>query len=167
MSAGEGRAKAGWAAADPWVGDDGGVEWDGDGGGAGGGGGRGAGRRRGGRRCQAESGASETCDHIIFHCPFVANTWSSLGVDTSASSVASLWTVPHPTIAPGEHSSTFLILLCWSLWKHRNDVVFQRAPASSQRFWTTCCEEARLWRERFKPSDQVIADAWCSVFRSM
>ncbi|XP_004963682.1 uncharacterized protein LOC101781465 [Setaria italica] len=112
-------------------------------------------------------GLEETCDHIIFHCSFATSIWSSLEIDTSASSVTSLWTVPHPTIAPGKHYSTFLILLCWSLWKHRNEVVFQRAPASSQRFWTTCCTEARLWRERFKPSDRAAADAWCSVFCSM
>ncbi|RCV23843.1 hypothetical protein SETIT_5G037200v2 [Setaria italica] len=88
-----------------------------------------------------------------------ASDRSSLGVNTTDSSVTSLWTVPRPTMAPAKHYSTFLILLCWILWKHRNDVVFQRAPASRQRLWMSCREEARLWRERFRPSERTIADA--------
>ncbi|RCV07559.1 hypothetical protein SETIT_1G254400v2 [Setaria italica] len=66
-----------------------------------------------------------------------------------------------PASIPVLHYNSFLLLLPWMLWKHRNDLVFQRC---AQRFWSACRDEARLWRERFRIEDRAITDSWCTLF---
>ena len=39
-----------------------------------------------------------------------------------------------------------LLLICWNLWKHRNEVIFKSLPLSHSysRFWRACKVEARI-----------------------
>jgi len=118
-------------------------------------------------RCELCNQGDETCDHIIFTCPAAADVWSALGVNTGGCSVARLWTVPCPATLPAKHSSVYILLVCWQLWKQRNNLVFNGVPPSISRFWSVCKEDAQLWCQRWPVADRVLADVWCSTFSSM
>ncbi|CAN6272320.1 unnamed protein product [Urochloa humidicola] len=109
----------------------------------------------------------EDCTHIIFECPFSAQVWSALSIDTAGSHVSTLWTMRPPASLPTKHFSTLLLLLCWQLWKHRNSVVFDHMEPSLRRFWNTCRQEATLWSCRLPQDDWTIADDWCTHFPSI
>jgi hypothetical protein len=81
----------------------------------------------------------------MFKCSFAVEVWAALGADVSTSSVRNLWAVPRPETIPAKHYSCFILLVCWSLWKHRNDTVFASASPSLARFWRSCQDEVRLW----------------------
>ncbi|OEL37942.1 hypothetical protein BAE44_0001042, partial [Dichanthelium oligosanthes] len=117
--------------------------------------------------CELCWGLDEDCHHLIFTCPFAMHAWRALGIDGSAYRVAELWTVRRPTTVPAKHFDSFLLLVCWQLWKHRNEVVFRNAPASHTRLWMACKEDARLWSCRWPRTDRTIADAWCRLFTPM
>ncbi|CAN6206059.1 unnamed protein product [Urochloa humidicola] len=110
---------------------------------------------------------AEDPDHIIFQCPLAVQVWAALGINTSGCTVRTLWTVPRPTTVPAKHYSTFLLLVSWHLWKHRNAVVFNQETASHACFWRDCNEDAKLWCYRWQPSDRAIAETWCSLFSPM
>nr|TKW41484.1 hypothetical protein SEVIR_1G319400v2 [Setaria viridis] len=112
-------------------------------------------------------GQPEDCDHLILRCRFAAQVWAALPADTTGASVRCLWNIPRPTTVPSRHYSSFILLVCWLLWKSRNELVFQNITPSIGRFWLACRDEARLWSHRLKTEDRQIADAWCSLFSSM
>jgi hypothetical protein len=82
------------------------------------------------KRFQFHVAACEVCDgiedsnHFIFTCPFASQVWAAPGVHTATSVVRQLWTVARPTTVQEKHSTCFVLLICWMLCKHRNDVVF-------------------------------------------
>lgn len=117
--------------------------------------------------CELCRQSNEDCNHIIFTCPFAVQVWAHLGVDTTGGSVASLWTVPRPATVPPKHYDSFLLLTCWHIWKHRNEIVFNGAPPSLRRLLTACSQDAMLWSCRWPQSERMIADAWCRVFSQM
>ncbi|RCV22156.1 hypothetical protein SETIT_4G197900v2 [Setaria italica] len=86
-------------------------------------------------------GQPEDCDHLILRCRFAVQVY--------------------------RHYSSFILLVCWLLWKSRNELVFQNITPSVGRFWLACHDEARLWSHRLKIEDRQIADAWCLLFSSM
>ncbi|KAF8663898.1 hypothetical protein HU200_055236 [Digitaria exilis] len=82
-------------------------------------------------------------------------------------SVRSVWLVGRPARIPAKHHDCFVQLLCWMIWKHRNDVIFNEAAPSHARLWAACKEEARLWSQRLPPDDRQVSEAWCNAFSSM
>uniref|UniRef100_K3ZL79 Reverse transcriptase zinc-binding domain-containing protein n=1 Tax=Setaria italica TaxID=4555 RepID=K3ZL79_SETIT len=104
-------------------------------------------------------GQPEDCDHLILHCRFAAQVWSALTADTIGVSVRCLWNIPRPTTVPSRHYSSFILLVCWLLWKSRNELVFQNITPSVGRFWLACRDEARLWSHHLKIEDRQIVDA--------
>jgi hypothetical protein len=112
-------------------------------------------------------GLREDNDHIVFCFPFAAHVWAKLGVETTTVSVRSPWLVPCPASIPKQCNNCFLLLICWMLWKHRNDVVFSVASPSQDRFWASCRSEARLWCYRLPREDRVVVDAWCLALSPM
>ncbi|CAN6322844.1 unnamed protein product [Urochloa humidicola] len=109
----------------------------------------------------------EDCNHIIFKCPFSAQAWRALSIDITNGDVSTLWMLPQPTSIPAKHFTSFVLLICWQLWKHRNSVVFERAAPSHARFWSVCKQEAELWSCRLPRNDRAIADLWCQSLPQM
>ncbi|RCV05348.1 hypothetical protein SETIT_1G076600v2 [Setaria italica] len=87
-----------------------------------------------------------------------------MGFPTEHATVQSLWTIDRPATVPSRQFSTVILLVCWMIWKQRNDLVFQRLKPSHPRFWLQCRDEARLWSLRFKQADRFVADVWCYYF---
>ena len=115
--------------------------------------------------CELCGQEAEDCQHLILTCPFA--TWRALDIDASGCSVQSLWDIPRPATIPLKHYDSFILLLSWNLWKHRNEVIFRSLPPSHDRLWSACKEEAREWRCRWKRDDYAICEAWCVKFSNM
>ena len=92
---------------------------------------------------------------------------TALGMDATLGDVAKLWALPRPATIPTRHFDSFVLLICWNLWKHRNDVIFRSLPPSHNRLWDACRNEAREWSWRWRREDYTVCDAWCAVFSNM
>jgi hypothetical protein len=66
-------------------------------------------------------------------------------------SVRELWDVPLPDTIPRRHRAVFTMLCCWSLWKHRNAVIFEGLQPCLRRLLRACADEAHLWAYRLTP----------------
>ncbi|CAO2185858.1 unnamed protein product [Urochloa humidicola] len=117
--------------------------------------------------CALCSQAVEDCNHLILHCSFAAQAWSSLNIDITGKTVTALWELDRPATIPLKHFGSYILLVCWQLWKHRNGVVFNNDQPSHARLWAACKEDARLWCYRWPTADRTIADAWCNSFHIM
>ncbi|CAO1940520.1 unnamed protein product [Urochloa humidicola] len=118
-------------------------------------------------KCELCHNREETCDHIIFTCPFASQVWAGLGMDIQFATVKALWEVPRPTAIPIKHYDSFLLLVSWQIWKHRNDVVFNGASPSLHRLRMACKDDAQLWCYRWPSEDRQIAESWCELFCNM
>jgi len=116
--------------------------------------------------CEVCRDGTETPDHLILHCQFASQFWSSIGITVHQASVEQLWLLPRPTGVPAQHYHTFLLLCAWQLWKHRHDVIFRSQDPSLLRLLLSCKEEARLWSCRLPQQDKSVAESWCSIFCS-
>jgi hypothetical protein len=67
----------------------------------------------------------------------------------------------------GKHSSVYTLLVCWQIWKQRNNLIFNGVPPSMARFWAACEDDTMLWCHRWTVADRMIAEAWCSTLSSM
>ena len=117
--------------------------------------------------CELCGHGDEDCDHLFLFCPFAAQVWSKLGMDVQNCEVQTIWTVPHPATIPARHFDSFLLLVCWNIWKHRNEVVFRNLPPSHERLWCACKDEARDWSYRWRAADLPVNDSWCLIFSNM
>jgi len=88
-------------------------------------------------------------------------------MDTQGCAVQEVWKVPRPATIPAKHYDSFLLLVCWNLWKHRNEVVFNSLPPSHERLWCACKTDAREWSYRWKSADYAVNEAWCFLFSNM
>jgi len=69
--------------------------------------------------------------HIIFQCLVARKFWKHVcGDGTQIASVRELQSSSLPPHIPANTALTFLLLCCWELWKHRNDVVFWKLQPS-------------------------------------
>jgi hypothetical protein len=110
--------------------------------------------------CGAES---ETADHLILKCPFARTLWHQMGFVADGTQVASLWNIARPANLPATHSTTFIHLICWMLWKHRNDVVFNSMPPSHNRLSRACMDAVNLWKFRLPVGDRGVVTQWCNL----
>ena len=118
-------------------------------------------------KCEVCSVEDEDCQHLILSCPFASQAWHALGMDAGQGEVTKLWAFPRPTSIPSKHFDSFVLLICWNLWKHRNEVIFRSLPPSHRRLWDACRSEAREWSYRWKREDYLVCDALCTVFSDM
>ncbi|KAJ1281789.1 hypothetical protein BS78_03G000800 [Paspalum vaginatum] len=108
----------------------------------------------------------ETSNHLILDCSFAKEIWASLNVDTTGHDVATLWVLPRPSLIPAAHYNTFLLMVSWFLWIHRNAVAFNSLPPSRARVKSALLDAAPIWRHRLPAGSAVVVDSWCSLFSS-
>lgn len=108
---------------------------------------------------------NETTDHLILGCNFAQSFWNAIGVQVTAEDTTSkLWAIRRPANIPALHYFTYLLLCCWQLWKHWNEVVFRAATPCLFTLLLSCKEAASLWRCRIPNSERLVPQAWYSSF---
>jgi hypothetical protein len=103
----------------------------------------------------------ETAEHLILGCPFARQFWLSTGATPHpGDTVRELHSLRPPPRVPARSSSSFILLCCWQLWKHRNGVVFNGEDPSLPNLRRRCREDAALWRHRLPASQADDVELW-------
>ncbi|KAK1618615.1 hypothetical protein QYE76_024132 [Lolium multiflorum] len=101
----------------------------------------------------AACGATETGRHLFFDCPGAAELWARLDVPIPVSRF-SVWDLPDPTQSGPPCTWQFgLATILWSIWKSRNDLVFNGVAHSPASTLQRACDDLSLWRWRLRPAD--------------
>lgn len=105
----------------------------------------------------------EMADHLMFRCPFAASFWQRLSLCPQQGEVRRLHRFDAApavcTAAPG----ALVMLCCWHLWKRRNVVVFRSEAPSLAVTLKAFCDEAALWRGRFRVDNHAHVGVWSRV----
>nr|TKW26925.1 hypothetical protein SEVIR_3G223100v2 [Setaria viridis] len=96
--------------------------------------------------------------HLFFDCPFSQACWIFLGInwDTTLDSLQMILK------AKQDFSKAFfreiIIISCWSIWCHRNDIIFDGASLSFAAWRHLFEKEVKLVTLRVKPAmrDKII-----------
>lgn len=117
--------------------------------------------------CEACNRAEETAAHIMLECDFAASFPGAIRVVLLPHMTTKQLHLLHPPEhIPANHFHTFLLLCCWQLWKHRNNLIFRQQLDPLAVVLRAAREEARTWGCRLPQRDLVVSLSWCSVFES-
>ncbi|CAM0878679.1 unnamed protein product [Alopecurus aequalis] len=109
----------------------------------------------------------ETVNHIIFGCSLAARFWTHLSAQFPPDAdFRGLHGYAPPVGVSAPVSSTFIILCCWNLWRHRNGCAFRGDRPSLPRLLAMCNDDAALWRHRVSSRLQCETDNWAIILRS-
>ena len=116
-------------------------------------------------RCEVCGQEDETADHIIISgCSFVRGFWSRSGwAPEEIAKTTELWQTRPPTRMHQSVAHPLILLYCWEIWKHRNEVVFRHMEPSVDRLITACKEAGRSWSCRLPKRDTTMAERWSTA----
>ncbi|KAK1652842.1 hypothetical protein QYE76_070647 [Lolium multiflorum] len=105
----------------------------------------------------AACAAVETSRHLFFECATASHVWSRLGVHVPADQF-SIWELPAPlgVVAAAWHFGVAAIM--WSIWKSRDDLVFNGNTASPSFTIRCTCDDIALWRWRIPHPSRADVD---------
>ncbi|XP_078150904.1 uncharacterized protein LOC144546233 [Carex rostrata] len=110
----------------------------------------------------------ETANHLFLTCPLAMQIWQlwcpSRSITVGWSTITEI--ISYAVSLPAHHRTVFLILvsaICWTLWKHRNEICFQNSKVKDARninyliisllyYWTA--------NKRVKKHIQTAAHRW-------
>ena len=106
----------------------------------------------------------ETLEHLFLHCPFAEACWGLIGfqVPNQADIFLAI-----ESFKSQLHTPLFInivILLCWSIWISRNDLIFQGLQPSTnscQRIFKT---ELVLLGHRVSSKHKALVEEWIARF---
>ena len=97
--------------------------------------------------CAVCGTTSDTANNLIFTCPFSQGLWSAVGLaahnaQANKHSLARLL-ASLQSLQPAARYNAFILLFCWKLWKHRNEVVVN-TMAPSRRCLLVACKATAM-----------------------
>lgn len=100
-------------------------------------------------------------DHIISGCPVVQSFWNTVGWQPGwIAPVTELWNMQLlPTVSKAV-LHPLLLLFCWEIWKHHNEVVFRQTTPSIGRLKAACIDSGSLWSHRITKKNENLAKQW-------
>jgi len=115
-------------------------------------------------QCEVCKEADETADHIFSGCSFVRSFWERIGWRLEGiAKVTELWKTQVPQRVH-KKAHPLILLCCWEIWQHRNDVVFRGLEPSVDRLVATCKEAVETWSCRIPRKELAIANDWRNSF---
>ena len=108
-----------------------------------------------------QQSVEETLIHLFFGCPFARDCWSllNLTVQAQGSLADILESFKLQMISPFFMNS--IILMGWTIWTARNDLIFKGLQPSFQSSLNTFQKEIRLLIFRAKQSSLHSFESWC------
>jgi len=109
-------------------------------------------------RCDVCEEEDETTGHIFSCCSFVHSFWERIGRRPKGiAKVTELW---RTQVLPQIHKSVahpLILLCCWEIWRHQNDIVFRQLEPSVDRLVVACKESVKSWSCRLLKENDSIA----------
>jgi hypothetical protein len=115
--------------------------------------------------CEIYGEEDASADHIFSGCSFVRAFWNAIGWDPEGiAPVTELWMTQAPTRVHEDIAHPIILLCCWEIWKHRNEVVFRGLQPSIDRLIAACNESMRSWACRIPRQNAPLAAKWRNSF---
>lgn len=89
--------------------------------------------------------AEETVEHLFWHCPFAQQCWRLLGLKDQMQS---------------QFFMVAVVLMSWTIWKARNEMIFNNNQLSIQECRDYFFKEVKLVSLRVKPSLLETYNQW-------
>jgi hypothetical protein len=100
----------------------------------------------------------ETGRHMLFDCCLAAAVWARLGVLIPDGDF-SVWRLPAPVAVPAHVWRAGVAAILWSLWKARNNMVFNNIASVPRDVLARCRDDLAIWQWRFKLGDRAAVDS--------
>ena len=100
----------------------------------------------------------ETVEHLFLHCNFATQCWNFLNLDIPSNSDFPDIVVHFKSTLQSQFFMMVVILMCWTIWLARNDLIFKGIPANLGTSKSFLCKEFLLLMHRVKPSLSVAFD---------
>lgn len=102
----------------------------------------------------------ETCQHLFLQCPFAASCWQIINIDPRTfGDFPDAVQYMRDTIQLQFFMSA-AILMCWAIWKSRNNIIFEGIQHSVNNVRRVFQEEILLLKHRVKPSLSIQFEEW-------
>jgi hypothetical protein len=101
--------------------------------------------------------AVESGRHLFFDSHLVANVWSRLDVPIPAR-LFSIWDLQPHLAMPNAAWHMGVAAIPWSIWRSRNDLVFNGRPSTSSSALRRVCDDLALWRWRLPITTRAALD---------
>jgi hypothetical protein len=105
----------------------------------------------------------ETMAHLFFHCDFSRNLWWKMGMEWNEDMDHINMMIDGERRSSNIYFKEALITGCWSIWIHRNNIIFD----SHNRDLLTCFDHFKvsfgLIRHRIKPSLKDGMQDWLDL----
>uniref|UniRef100_J3M6C1 Reverse transcriptase zinc-binding domain-containing protein n=1 Tax=Oryza brachyantha TaxID=4533 RepID=J3M6C1_ORYBR len=108
----------------------------------------------------------ETATHILLMCPFAISFWNILQINPGINHLENWHCIKRPSVLPKKTYRVFISLCLWTLWIHRNSVIFDNKEPCLRRAALSGLQEIALWVQRLKNEDiQSATTTWKMCFR--
>jgi hypothetical protein len=101
---------------------------------------------------------TETGRHLFFDCPISVEVWARLGVPIPRDDF-SIWDLAPPTAVDSSIWRAGIAAILWSIWKARNDLVFNAKPSTARLVLRRAGADLVIWRWRYKIHDRESIDS--------
>ncbi|KAK1606196.1 hypothetical protein QYE76_029880 [Lolium multiflorum] len=115
------------------------------------------------KHCAPSSGCAacslpETGRHLFFDCPRAAVVWNRLDVPIPTGNFT-LWDLAAPASTRLDTWRFALAAILWSIWKSRNDLVFNGVRHSTESTLRRAGDDIAVWRWRLRSADRAPLDS--------
>lgn len=106
----------------------------------------------------------ETLSHLFLECPSAKSCWGILNLNTPAQSNLPEVVFVFKNQLNSEFFLNVVILMCWTIWGARNDLIFNGVGLNLQNCKTSFRKELALTRLRAKDSTSQLYNQWIQIW---
>ena len=106
------------------------------------------------------SQVEESLEHLFFHCPFAASCWDLIAFHSIDALSRFQIVESFKLIFTKEFFMEVFILLCWSIWTERNDLIFKGLQPSVMKCKVNLKKELTLLCFRVERRSEIAFVQW-------